>query len=175
MEKEELNDPYSHYLSFNQSQLNTALKTVVRDNDLETVKFLLTSPSLKIHADINSHSGAALTLACSEGHLEIAKYLLTSSELTEYANVYTDVTKAFRHACASDQFEIIKYLIFEYDIEKNEDISSYLSYQTSANESRTKKMDIIPDALKMFETRALNKNLKDELIPSSSISKKIKI
>ena len=70
------------------NDINNELKVACKKGYLTQVRYFLTSPQLKTHANINDDEiEPALTLACSAGHLEIVKYLLTSSDLKEHAKI----------------------------------------------------------------------------------------
>lgn len=178
---------------------DTGLHNACEKGYLEIVKYLLTSPELKEHADIHSSDDWALQGACEYNHLEIIKYLLTSTELKEHANMYADDSRVFHIACnnatKNGNFEIIdffirspelkhhidihffkdtffnnaifykrldliKYFIFELNIQKTEDIE--LSLQCG----------YLDGVDKLFEIRAMNKELNAELVVDNHIQNK---
>jgi hypothetical protein len=88
--------------------------------DLKFVKYLLTSPELKEHADIDTGGfGYALQHACAAGHLNIVKYLLTSPELKRHAKLNIGEIPPFYYACSSGQLEVVKYLLTSPDIKEH--------------------------------------------------------
>lgn len=94
------------------SYLNNAFLYACMNGNLSLVKFYLTSPELKMHANINAGAGPAepIRQACRKGQLEIIKYLLHSSDLKEHA--YLD-SKGFPFisACETNQLEVVKYFL----------------------------------------------------------------
>lgn len=77
---------------------------------LEVVKYLLTSPDLKVHSqlDMDDH---ALERACANGHLEVVKYLLTSPDLKEWANLNPNSNNAIYEAFKTGYFDVIKFIL----------------------------------------------------------------
>lgn len=72
------------YSTFTKRMIDLEFLECVRLGDLDTVRYLLTSPDLKQHANIKMHSNKAFFLSCKLGHLHILDYLLTSPELTKH-------------------------------------------------------------------------------------------
>ena len=80
MIKQELKEKYK---KLNQEELNEQFIDACKNDDLDIVKYLLTSPELTEHADIHASNNLGFIKACFYGHLEVVKYLLTSHELKE--------------------------------------------------------------------------------------------
>jgi hypothetical protein len=114
------NEPNKH--------LNNQLIQACKDGDLEKVRYLLTSPELVTHADINCKDGDAFTTACDEGHLHIIKYLLTSEELKEKVNINDYIGLGFVIACEYNHTHLVKYFLTSSDLEKSADIHTYNNY-----------------------------------------------
>ena len=99
--------PDIHYLD------DVFLAIASANNRIELVKFLLTSPNLKEHANLHAHNNRAFIWACEYGNLEIMDYLLHSSELKVHANI-NDISYykqlAFLAACSEGKLEVLKYL-----------------------------------------------------------------
>ena len=70
---------------------NELLNWACRRGFLEIVKYLLTSPEVKHHADIHRYSDEPIKSACIFGHLDIVKYLLESPDLEDHANIYAEI------------------------------------------------------------------------------------
>ena len=87
------------YKKLNQEELNDQFIDSCAYGYLEVVKYLLTSPELKEHADIHAQDDFGFSWACRYGRLEVVKYLLTSTELTEHADIHAQDDLGFRLAC----------------------------------------------------------------------------
>lgn len=84
-----------------------------QEGHLDIVKYLLTSPELTEHADINhkdSDDWNALSLAIFYGHLEIANYLLQNPKIKIYINNKNKIDPIIL-ACQEGQLEILQYLL----------------------------------------------------------------
>ena len=90
------------YKTLTQKKLNKVFINSCQKGHLEIVKYLLTSPELKEHANIHAQDDLGFRLACNYGHLEIVKYLLTSPDLKEHADIHADNDYGFGWACAND-------------------------------------------------------------------------
>lgn len=85
---------------------------------MEDVRYLLTSPELKYHADIHTMEDFGFRLACSNGHLPIVEYLISSPELTEHANVHIRHDYGFRYACEHERYDTTAYLFQVFEAEQ---------------------------------------------------------
>jgi hypothetical protein len=95
------------------STLNGGLIGACIRDDLELVRYFLTTKDTKINANINVGFGIAaepIRHACENGHLEIIKYLLTSQELKEHAHIDTKYSP-FVAACRKNQLEVVEYFL----------------------------------------------------------------
>jgi ankyrin repeat protein len=79
--------------------------------DIEKVKYLLSSPELKTHADIHTRNDIGLINACSIGNIELVKYLVSSSELIEKADVYAQENACFAEAGSRGDIDMVKILL----------------------------------------------------------------
>ena len=140
--------------------LNQSLVEACSYGHLDIVKYLLTSPDLKDHANIHEGDDESLINACLNGHLEIVKYLLSSPELTEYADIHANNNGTLRLACIYNREAIINYLIFDYRIELTKSIEHDLIAQDGV--------------LMMFNKRTLEEKLQIEL-QNNTMKNKIKI
>lgn len=99
----------------NQTELNLALIAACKKGDLELTKYLLISPKLEIHADIDFNNSDAFRWACNFGHLEIVQYMLCSPELRNngipFANLHANNDDGFVWACGNGHLEVVKYLL----------------------------------------------------------------
>lgn len=146
----------------NKAQLNRELHYACIHGHINIVKYLLTSPDLTEHADINYYNGYPLQEACYIGHLEVVKYLLTSPELKYHADIHTQKDLSLRWACMNGHLDIINYLIFDYGIERTKYIEEWL-----INGKRE-------DIMKIFNKRDLGKKLQLDLNNKDKI-KRVKI
>ena len=64
------------YKKLNKQKLNEQFIDACRDGHLEVVKYLLTSPDLKEHADIHARNDVGFIGACRNGRLEVVKCLI---------------------------------------------------------------------------------------------------
>lgn len=100
----------------------------VYDN-IEVIKYLLTSPELPNNKVANIHAENHYTIrgACTKGNWELAEYLLLSSELKEKANP----TMAFLGACHGNLEIMSKLLdlglIIDYHYNKDEGFKNILA------------------------------------------------
>jgi ankyrin repeat protein len=113
---------YSKYKYSSPEKLSSAFCSACEKGNLDEVRYLLTSPELKEHADIHHYEDAGLSDACWHGHFDIVKYLLTSPDLKEHANLNDHKEKscgALLNACGAGHFEIVKYLLTSSDLKEH--------------------------------------------------------
>lgn len=147
----------------NQEQLNDEFINQCRDGDIETIKYLLTSPDLEKHAEIHSKNDFGIMNACVHQKLKIVDYLLKSSELKEHANIHVRNDVIFKNACHHNRWNIIEYFIFDYQIDKTKEIEKYLVKQNKIN------------ILNMFDKRELEKRIQKDLQKNAEKYNKIKL
>lgn len=80
------------YSRDNETTLDILANYAVRDSQFQTLKYLLESPELKEHANINK----VLKYAVDNNKYEGIIYLLTSTELTQHADI-NYIYKSWRH------------------------------------------------------------------------------
>ena len=155
------------YKKLNQKELNEQFIDACAQGQLKVVKYLLTSPELKEHADIHDKDDEGFIWACYQGHLEVVKYLLTSPELNEHADIHAENDEGFICACAQGYLEVIKYLIIDMNIDKKNYIETYL------NENKDNKY--VQQAIELFNTRDLHHQLNENIKDNKEKVKKVKI
>ena len=155
------------YKTLTPKQLNEVFIDSCEKGHLEIVKYLLTSPDLKEHADIHAKNDYGFRWACEQGYLEVVKYLLTGTDLKEHANIHAQDDLGFRWACEQGYLEVIKYLIIDMNIDKKNYIETYL------NENKDNKY--VQQAIELFNTRDLHHQLNENIKDNKEKVKKMKI
>lgn len=110
-----------------QDELNKLLGQAVLKNDLEEIKYLLTSPDLVRHAEINSDYNI-LAYVCANGDLETLRYVLTSPDLKEHADIHLDDDQALNSAIGAGHIPVIKYLLTSPELKEHSNL--YVQYGT---------------------------------------------
>jgi ankyrin repeat protein len=105
-----------------QHSLNYALIYACINNDLDIVKYCLTSPELKLHAQVHADEDQPLRNACKFGHLDIVKYLVASPDLKEHANPQHPDNIFLYSAYDNNKIEVIKYLLGSPEVLNKPDI-----------------------------------------------------
>jgi hypothetical protein len=116
---------YERFKDLTKGQLGECLVDACTNNRLEEVRYLLTSPELKRHANIHVLNDSSLIQACANGHFEIVKYLLTSPELKEHACIQAEQNQSIKMACRNQHLEIFKYLLTSSDLQRKVDIHAH--------------------------------------------------
>ena len=190
------------YKKYNKQQLNDGFIWACQNGHLEIVKFLLTSPELKEHADVHAKDDLGFRVACRSGRLEVVKYLLTSPKLTKHADIHAKDDGGFRSACLGGHLEIVKYLLTSDELKKHADIHArndegfiwacrfghlevikYLIIDMNIdkttyiekylNENKYNKN--VQQAIELFNTRELHHQLNENIKDNKERVKKIKI
>jgi uncharacterized protein YozE (UPF0346 family) len=150
------------YKNLEQYDMDQCLIDACISNDMQLVKYLLTSPELSKHADINAMcntNGMPLRTAFLKKNFELAHYLLTSSELKEHANIHISNDDIFRTAFFKKHNDVLECLVFTYEIERTKNIDSLITKHTDTYGSSSDYVE------KLFRIRSLNKDLNNELAP----------
>lgn len=191
------------YPGMTQDELNEELADSCKRGNLEEVRFLLTSPKLKEHADISYEDYSSLIFAYRFEHLEVFKYLLTSPELKEHADVHAREDYCLRTACTDGSLEFVKYILTAPELKSNIDIHTQhdVCFRTATLHETTnvlkylifdfniEKTDDIKEFLsfhsavnpfaakvsRMFEMRDMNAKLEQELPTNIFKIKKAKL
>ncbi len=82
-----------------------------RKNNLNEVKYLLTSPQLLIKADIHTEMNLALFIASCSNYVELAEYLLVSPELEKHIDIDVSNGHTLYMACCHGNLEMTKFLL----------------------------------------------------------------
>lgn len=77
---------YNKFKDLDQKDLDKEFVEACKYGNLEIVKYLLTSPELKKHANLYASDDSGFKNACHNGHLDIIEYIITSDELKDYPN-----------------------------------------------------------------------------------------
>jgi hypothetical protein len=109
-----------------QHELNSLLGQAAFNNDLEIMKYLLTSSELNQHAEINSNYNI-LACICANGDLETLRYVLTSPDLKEHANIHLDDEQALNSAIGAGHISIVKYLLTSSELKEHSNL--YFKYK----------------------------------------------
>jgi hypothetical protein len=180
-------------LQHDQRRLDNMFIDVCRKGDLEAVKYMLTSPDLQLRPDfthIEEDRYDGLTTAAANGHLHVVEYLLFSPELENHDCFPPFLFDYLRLICDGGHYHVADYLrekkvfrpvhvfhevhYFATDIDA---LSHYLIFNCDIKTvpEVQKIIDRSPEIAKLFDIRDLNKELREELVVSDSITKKIKL
>ena len=156
---------------------------------LNVVSYLLTSSKLKEHADIHAVSQACFTKAVRKGQLAIVNYLLTSPELSEHVSIENKNNALLELCCLNKQFHILDYLLKSPALKTHLDLyqepSIWLNcftkekyehlhylifdYKVQLTEKIKSCIKDKPEIQKMFDLRAFQDNLTEQLSTKSSV------
>ena len=166
------------YQIMSQEELNHELLKACYNGNLEIIKYLLTTPDLKVHANIHetesdffNNEKNALMYACINGHLNIVEYLLTSPNLAEHADIHhkdNEGWNALMVACHYEYLDIVKYLLIDYNMSIDNETMNWLQ---GTNEDEI----VYHDALKMIESRNLHQKLNNTINYTKINNKKVKV
>ena len=139
---------------------------------IELVKYLLTSPELKVKPDINAQSDLALTCACQIGSLEIVKYLIESPELENHSKVpfiNNSPNNPIIISAKNKKLDVLEYLV-SISENKDKDLFSYINNALSTA-SLSGDIDMVNFLLKFSEEKS-NKE-KDSIYLEASLTRVI--
>lgn len=109
------------YNQYKQKALNEALKQACAKNDLELVKYLLTSKELKRHAKLSYEAYWPFRVSITSKANDVAKYLLTQFQV----DIHAENDDAFRWSCKLDNLEMVKFLTTSPEIQDHANIHAY--------------------------------------------------
>ena len=194
-----INEKKLELKKMDQENLSSELINACYDGNLELVKYVLTSPELKVHSDIHAQNDDAFIWSCSKGHLAIVQYLLISPELKEHADIHAVGDDGLKYACGNGHIDIVKYLLSLPDLKDNTNIFTKENGDGFINACLNKHTEVIKylifdhniektiyidnylvenkrkDILNMFDKRELESKLQTHLPKSQHILPKIKL
>lgn len=97
------------------------------EGNLDTVKYLLTSKELSVHANIHARHDDGLIAACAGGYLPLVRFLLTSSQLRERANLHAKDDDAFIWACKIDNPDLLVFFLYECNFQLKPNVLAKLN------------------------------------------------
>jgi hypothetical protein len=89
------------------------------DGDLARARYLLTSPKLLTHANIQVEDNLGLFKVSMGNHVELAEYLLTSEELSEHANIHAGNDHALSMACCYGNLEMVQFYLTSPELKEH--------------------------------------------------------
>lgn len=160
------------YNILDRDTINKKFLEACKNNDIELVKFLLTSEDLPIRANIHYEFETGVNFALSREHFELAKYLLLSDDLSEKVDYQMglaflcqvdnlelfkefflkrvesaslDINKVFKLACDKNGINIVKYLLTSKELNKNADIDfeNSIALECACFQKNTKLIDFL--------------------------------
>lgn len=127
------------------------LRSAVLFNQIDVVKYLLTSKDIKCHININADNDSAILQSCGSGFLEIVKYLLTLNDTDKKVNIHAINDYAFKYAFRNKHIDIVEYLVFDYKIPLTDEIKMFFIEEPSVKDIFDKRELI--DKLKKMNTK----------------------
>jgi ankyrin repeat protein len=117
---------YDRFKDLNQKEINDEFifASFQYKTGFEKVIYLLTSPELKLNADIHHCNDYALVWACTNGDFKLVEFLLTSPFLKDHISPNARDGYAFRWACENEHMDIVKYLLSSPNLKEHADIHS---------------------------------------------------
>ena len=108
------------------SLVDYILRCASSGNNLEMIKYCLTSSDFKENANIHAYEDQAIRIACEKNNKETISYLLTSPELKEHANIHACQEQVFELLIMRNNKELIEFLILEMNITLTQKINEML-------------------------------------------------
>jgi ankyrin repeat protein len=100
------------FKTLSDQDLNDFLNSVYLDacekGDLDQLKYILTSPELEKHANLNEYYCFVLNFACDDGKLEFANYLLN---FDNYQTIIADRNVGLILASGNGHLDIVRYML----------------------------------------------------------------
>ena len=120
------------YKKLNQEELNDQFIDACAQGQLEIIKYLLTSPKLKKHANIHDRNDWGFIGACEQGRLEVVKYLIIDMNIDKTIHIEKKL----------NQNKNNKYVQQAIELFNTRDLHHQLNENIKDNKERVKKMKI---------------------------------
>lgn len=113
---------YPEYQQFSKERLNKTLFDACFIGELDKIKYLLTSPDLKMKADLKHDNYGVFLTACLRGHMDIVRYFLTSPELKDHPKINVQKSEGLMRAAITGNLDLVKYLLTSPDLKEHANI-----------------------------------------------------
>ena len=120
------------YKTLTLKQLNKVFIDSCQKGHLEIVKYLLTSPDLKEHANIHADNDYGFRWACEKGHLEIVKFLILDMSIEKTKHIEKYLNKKTDNKTVQQAIELFN----------TRDLHHQLNENIKDNKENVKKMKI---------------------------------
>ena len=121
-----MNNFYEEFKDKTHYEKNNAFLEACNDGDFEKIKFLLTSPQLEDHANIDVYESESnfngYLYACKNGRIDIVKYLLASPELRYHQSIHSVNSMGetgLQLACKYGHVDIVDYLLSSPELKEH--------------------------------------------------------
>jgi ankyrin repeat protein len=193
---------YEKYKDLSRKVLNLRFTLLCLSGNLEEVSYILTSPDLKVHADIHTRGDQGLIYAFDGKHYDLVKYLLSSTNLKEHADINVSHGSVLLQCCVDGNLDMVKFLLSapilkqHIDIEYHDDgfilacknhhldIIQYFIFDMQINKTihiknylneKDNDKSFIEQVNHLFSLRELGENLEKELSTETENTRKMKI
>lgn len=86
---------------------------------LARARYLLTSPTLLTHANVQAEDNLALVKVSMGNYVDLAEYLLTSDELSEHADIHANNDHSLSMACCYGNLEIVEFYLASHKLKEH--------------------------------------------------------
>lgn len=145
--------------NLHQDIVNKELLRAINADNLDYVKYLLTSPELIIHADITYNDNRCFEIACGSGRLEIVKYLINSPEVKFKVSKKALIIQGINFSVVHNQLDLLDYF-------RNEARSTETISQT---ELLKENFTILENACSMGHLKVVDYIFKNSKVPSKVV------
>lgn len=145
-----------------QDILNEYFRDACREDDAEFVEFLLCSPELLEHADINYANQWGLSQACEHSSYQTIEFLLTSPKLKEKADIYQN-ENIITNTMKQKNYAVLELLLTKCQIQLTQEQKLF------AQELNDPKLDFL------LEKVSLKTVLEEKLSTNETKASKLKI
>ena len=130
------------------------------------IKYLLSSPKLKVHADIHYMKDKLLIDAINSDNEKFIKYLLSSPKLKEHADIQARNNALFLLACEKSDVDFLQYLLESKKLKKHatfsRDTQNYSCFFYAAH--NRKDLDVINYLLNYFKETNREENIEQAFL-----------